>query len=134
MTGRNSGRLPNSRLAAPPLIQFRSRPSRPGSSAFRSSARLRRLYLNGQRVGFRLPPPPKNYEIAELVLHPGARVNHFVEKAAIVPELDLYHFATPAVDPGDAIQKSDVIDLTGKMTPDGKLDWTPPPGNWVVVR
>ncbi|HKF50333.1 MAG TPA: glycosyl hydrolase [Terracidiphilus sp.] len=90
--------------------------------------------LDPSSFGFRLPPPPKNYEIAELVLHPGARVNHFVEKAAFVPELDLYHFATPAVDPGDAIQKSDVIDLTGKMTPDGKLDWTPPPGNWVVVR
>ncbi len=33
-----------------------------------------------------------------------------------------------------AIRKSDVIDLTGKMRPDGTLDWTPPPGQWVVLR
>ena len=30
--------------------------------------------------------------------------------------------------------KSDVIDLTSKMSPDGKLDWTPPAGDWVVLR
>ena len=27
-----------------------------------------------------------------------------------------------------------MIDLTSKMHPDGTLDWTPPPGNWVVLR
>src|SRR6185295_8213657 len=30
--------------------------------------------------------------------------------------------------------KSDVIDLTSKMRSDGTLDWTPPAGNWVVLR
>ncbi len=79
-------------------------------------------------------PPLINYEIAELVLHPGARVNRFEEKAAFVPEPDLYGYATPAVPPASAIAKSDVIDLTAKMHPDGTLDWTPPPGNWVVLR
>lgn len=79
-------------------------------------------------------PPITNYEIAKLVLHPGARVNHFEEKAAFVPVPDLYGFATPAVRPDDAIAKSDVVDLTAKMHPDGTLDWTPPPGNWVVLR
>ena len=34
----------------------------------------------------------------------------------------------------DAVAKSDVIDLTSKMRPDGTLDWTPPPGEWVVLR
>jgi hypothetical protein len=79
-------------------------------------------------------PAPTNYEIAELVLHPGARVNHFEEKAAFVPTPDLYEFATAKVDPNDAVMKSDVIDLTSKMRPDGTLDWTPPPGRWVVLR
>ena len=78
--------------------------------------------------------PPTSYEIAELVLHPDPRVNHFEEKAAFVPEADLYQFATPAVDPAIAIKKSDVIDLTSKMQPDGTLDWTPPEGTWVVLR
>ena len=31
-------------------------------------------------------------------------------------------------------KKSAVIDLTSKMRPDGSLDWTPPPGKWVVMR
>ena len=36
--------------------------------------------------------------------------------------------------PQDAIAKSDVIDLTSKMSADGTLDWTPPAGDWVVLR
>jgi hypothetical protein len=78
--------------------------------------------------------PPTDYEIAELVLHQGARVNHFEDKAAFSPEPDLYGFPTSAVDPAEAIAKSGVVDLTAKMLPDGTLDWTPPPGSWVVLR
>ncbi len=85
-------------------------------------------------LGIKVGPPPTNYEIAELDLYPGARVNRFEEKAAFTPEPDLYGFATAAVPPEDAIKKSDVIDLTSKMHPDGTLDWTPPPGHWVVLR
>jgi hypothetical protein len=75
-----------------------------------------------------------NISLAELVLHPDARVNRFEEKAAFVPLPDLYQFATPDTTAADAIPKSDVIDLTGKLQPDGALDWTPPPGKWVVLR
>jgi len=72
--------------------------------------------------------------IAELVLHPGARVNRFEEKAAFKPMPDLYGFATPEFTQQDAIRKTDVVDLTNKMRPDGTLDWTPPVGEWVVLR
>jgi len=75
-----------------------------------------------------------NFEISELVLHPGARINRFEEKAAFAKLASLDKFPTPAVRAGDAIRKEDVIDLTSKMQPDGKLDWTPPAGNWVVLR
>ncbi len=85
-------------------------------------------------MGIHFPPPPKDYQIAELVLHSGARVNRFEEKAAFNPMPDLYQFATENVTAADAIQKKDVVDLTSKMHPDGTLDWTPPPGNWVVIR
>jgi hypothetical protein len=77
---------------------------------------------------------PKEYKIAELVLHPGARVNHFEEKAGFVPTPGLYEYATPAADPNNTVKRSDVVDLTSKMRPDGTLDWTPPPGRWVVLR
>ena len=85
-------------------------------------------------LGIKLPPTPTDYEVAELVLHAGARVNHFEEKAAFVPEGDLYGFATPPVAANEAVSKSDVIDLTSKMSADGRLEWTPPEGDWVVVR
>jgi len=87
-------------------------------------------------AGFGAPsaPPPKTHEIAELVLYPGARVNRFEEKAGFEILPDLYAVATPHFAPADAIRKSDVIDLTGRMRADGTLDWTPPPGTWVVLR
>ena len=77
---------------------------------------------------------PTSYKVAELVLHPGPRVNHFEEKAAFVSTPGLYRYATPEVDTSNAIKTSDVIDLTAKMQPDGTLDWTPPEGKWVVLR
>ncbi len=83
---------------------------------------------------FPAAPPPKTHEIAELVLHAGARVNRFEEKAGFVPLAGLSGFPTPTVSADDAVRKSDVIDLTGKMTPDGRLSWTPPAGKWVVLR
>ncbi len=94
------------------------------------------------RVTFQSPPTPMGVtrqasapiSIAELELHPGARVNHFEEKAAFRQVPDLYGFATPELTSADAIRKSDVIDLTAKMHPDGTLDWTPPAGRWVVLR
>jgi len=61
-------------------------------------------------------------------------VNHFEEKAAFTTEWDLYDAATPPVAAADAVAKADVIDLTARMRPDGTLDWTPPAGDWVVLR
>ena len=82
----------------------------------------------------RLPPQPTEHRIAELVLHAGARVNRFEEKAAFATLPDLYALATPAVAAADAVRQADVIDLASKMRPDGTLDWTPPAGRWVVLR
>ena len=85
-------------------------------------------------LGLKIGAPPTDYEIAELVLDPGARVNRFEEKAAFSPVPDLYQFATPPVSAADAVSKSDVVDLTSKLRADDTLDWTPPAGNWVVLR
>ncbi|HEY3628452.1 MAG TPA: glycosyl hydrolase [Terracidiphilus sp.] len=90
--------------------------------------------IDPDSFGIKLPPKPTDFEIAEMVLHAGPRVNQWEEKAAFVPVRDLYHFATPPVEPGEAVAKSDVLDLTSKMGADGKLDWTPPAGDWVVLR
>ena len=90
--------------------------------------------IDPSSFGIKLPPKPTSYEISELVLHPGARVSHWEEKAAFVPIADLYGFTTPHVEASDAVAKADVIDLTSKMDKDGKLDWMPPAGDWVVLR
>ncbi len=68
------------------------------------------------------------------MLHTGARVNRFEEKAGFAALPELYSLATPQVNAKDAIAKSEVIDLTSKMRVDGTLDWTPPPGRWIVLR
>ncbi len=90
--------------------------------------------LNPKAFGLRFGSKPTGYQIAELELHPGARVNHFEQKAAFVPTVDLYRFPTPQFGPNSVVKESDVIDLTSKMQPDGALNWTPPPGRWVVLR
>jgi phospholipase/lecithinase/hemolysin len=79
---------------------------------------------------------PTDYEIAELELRSGARVNRYEDKAGFAPIKalpNLYEFATPAFATSDVIPKSGVIDLTSKLRKDGSLDWTPPSGDWVVL-
>jgi hypothetical protein len=90
--------------------------------------------IDPESLGIKIGAPPTDYEIAELVLHPGVRVNRFEEKAAFTPVPDVYGFATPRSPAAEVVSKSDVVDLTLKMRPDGTLDWTPPAGNWVVLR
>ena len=85
-------------------------------------------------TGIAAPPPATDYKIAELVLYPGARVNLFEEKDGFSTIIDPYSVPTPLGAPGSAIAKDDVVVLTGKMQPDGTLDWAPPAGNWVVLR
>ena len=85
-------------------------------------------------LGMKAPTGQATYKIAELKLIPGARVNRFEDKAAFTPLKELDRFATPQFATADAVAKGDVIDLTSKLRKDGTLDWTPPPGTWVVVR
>ncbi len=103
------------RTAPPPLPEWAKNMADPKGLAERSHA-------------------PTAYQIAELRLSTGARVNRFEEKAAFVPVPDLYEFATSQAPAAAVVPKNEVIDLTSRMQPDGTLDWTPPPGNWVVLR
>ena len=64
----------------------------------------------------------------------GARVNEFEKRAGYANARDFYAIADPKVAPEFVVPQTDVIDLTGKMKPDGTLDWTPPAGKWMVLR
>ncbi|MDB5365328.1 MAG: Alpha-L-arabinofuranosidase precursor [Rhodospirillales bacterium] len=78
---------------------------------------------------------PLSYQLQELVLHPAATVHEAEAKAGFAIAPDYYAIATkPDAAPGTAVDASNVVILTDRMQPDGTLDWTPPPGSWVVLR
>ncbi|MFD3003759.1 glycosyl hydrolase [Pontibacter toksunensis] len=86
----------------------------------------------GAITGGAAPKPPKGTEVGEVVLHPAARINRFEEKAGYGVAIDVNEHPTPITT--DVIAEANVIDLTNKMNKDGTLNWTPPAGNWKIVR
>ncbi len=82
----------------------------------------------------RAPEGPAGTNVAEIVLSTSGKVHRFEDKAAFQAATDLYDALTPAMEPADAVNKADVIDLTSKITADGTLDWTPPEGEWMILR
>ena len=59
-----------------------------------------------------------------------------VEKPEI-PERRTYYsrdIAVVALPAHDTAMKSRIVDLTGHMTPDGKLDYRKPDGDWIIYR
>ena len=80
------------------------------------------------------PAAPAGTQIAEMALHTAAWVNRVEEKAAFSATAGLYAMASPQAPAASAIGKANVIDLTSQMRPDGTLNWTPPAGNWSVLR
>jgi hypothetical protein len=79
-------------------------------------------------------PPVKQFDLAEAELHPGPRVNMWEDKASFATLIEASTAGTPAVPAGQAIARSDVVDLTARMGKDGALDWDVPAGKWVVLR
>lgn len=72
--------------------------------------------------------------VAELALVPGARVDLFEDRAGFGVLRNTDALRTPTIDAAAAIPASGVIDLTKKLRPDGTLDWTPPKGEWIILR
>lgn len=85
-------------------------------------------------AGFKMGPPPVAYQVSEFVLHAGARINRFEEKAGFGLLPDFTSHATPATSAAFAVQKCEVIDVSRYLKPDGRFEWTPPAGRWLVLR
>ena len=109
--------------------QFRTVATLPADAACQHTTAFQPATARFFRVTF-----GTSQDIAELALHTSARVHRFEEKAAFLSALDLYAWATPPAPAEATVRKQDVVDLTARMRPDGSLDWTPPPGRWVVQR
>jgi hypothetical protein len=81
-----------------------------------------------------LAAPPLAHNVAQLVLHTGARVHRFEDKAGFSTRQILERDGTVAVALEDAVRTADIMDLTSCMRPDGHLNSTLPPGRWIVLR
>ncbi len=71
--------------------------------------------------------------LAELRLETEARIDRFEVKAGFGYTHDYIHLPDTA-DDAVGIAPDQVIDISDKLTPDGRLDWTPPPGKWRILR
>jgi hypothetical protein len=77
--------------------------------------------------------PSKTIAVRELRLSSEAQVNRFEVKAGFGVAAQYFNLDQGLQDePG--VPPSSVVDLTGRMASDGRLDWTPPPGRWKVLR
>jgi len=78
--------------------------------------------------------PAKDYTLMEAVLHSGARVNRWEEKAGFSFLFEYESVPTLATPVSSTISTSDIVDLTAKMNKDGTLNWEVPSGRWTILR
>jgi hypothetical protein len=71
---------------------------------------------------------------SEFIVHTGARVDLWEEKAGFNFIFDYEKAYTPPAPAESLINPAEVIDLTSKMGPDGTLNWDVPAGKWSILR
>jgi hypothetical protein len=93
------------------------------------------------RVSFPTPDRPTSgdavlsgYPIKELRLYAEPRNNDFEAKAGFTIARDYYALQPATASPGTVVPTNAVLDLTKNMSADGTLTWTPPAGEWRVLR
>ena len=118
---------------------FRSLAKRPFASRYvhvlfqipETTARFFRLTLNSNsKQAF-------NFSVSSLEFS-GPRIPEADAKAGFRPSAYNHDLMNQVVDtpfPQDAcIARGTIIDLTGKLGADGRLNWDVPPGNWTILR
>ena len=77
---------------------------------------------------------PHGLPIAELHLSGEARINQFEAKAGYATTPNYYALDADTGPDLAGVAPADVVDLTSRLKPDGSLDWSPPKGQWRIVR
>jgi len=131
---------------------FRTAVTLPGTQLYRqgmvrtfafapTTARVYRIEMTGAPLNpaatmSQAPPlkPATEYVLSEAMLHGGARVQRWEEKAGFSFLFDYEQVATLPVEAAASVAAREVIDLTSKMKPDGTLEWDAPAGTWTVLR
>jgi hypothetical protein len=138
-------------LASDNGVDFRTLVTLPGPQLYRggvartfafaeTSAKFYRIELTGApltpaAVMSQAPSAPaKEYTLMEAVLHSGARVHRWEEKAGFSFLFEYESVPTPPAPASSIIPSSDIVDLTAKMDEEGKLNWDVPPGRWTILR
>ena len=80
------------------------------------------------------PEKANSYSLNEFIVHTGARVDRWEDKAGFSLFFDYDVAVTPPVPGESAIKPTEVVDLTSKMNDEGNLNWEVPPGNWTILR
>ncbi len=83
------------------------------------------------------PPPATladSFMLTEAILHTGARVNCWEDKAGFSHLFDYASVHSPDVPASACINPHRIIDLTDRMDNDGNITWKVPEGNWTLLR
>lgn len=77
--------------------------------------------------------------VAEVTLEQNLSVNNLGKKIAMdvgvgVGQAEATSDHAAAMNPAGAVQRREILELTSRLTADGKLNWQVPPGKWMVLR
>jgi hypothetical protein len=150
ISGRNG--IPVGRVtASEDGITFRTLVTLPGAQLYRqgrvrtfafsaTTARFYRIELTGSPLDpaatmSQAPSKPAHeYVLTELMIHSGARIHRWEEKAGFSFLFEYESVPTPDVPSETVIQRDSIINLTSKMAPGGSLEWDVPDGKWTILR
>ncbi len=138
-------------LASDDGVNFRTLVMLPGAQLYRqgqvrtfafseTTAKFYRLELTGAPLNpaatmSQAPPQPaREYVLTEAVLHAGARVHRWEEKAGFSFLFEYESVPTPEAPVQTIIPRTDIVDLTAKMDQGGNLNWEIPSGKWTILR
>jgi hypothetical protein len=79
-------------------------------------------------------PSAETLKLTELRLSGEARVHRFEAKAGFSVAPDYYALDDDVGPDVQGVTADSLIDLTDRVSADGRLDWTVPPGSWTVIR
>lgn len=83
-------------------------------------------------MGMTETPKASGTNISEFVLFNTSRIDQVEDKAGFSAWKEDGKLSGAST--VEAIPTQDVVDLTGKMSADGNLEWDVPAGNWMVIR